>query len=369
MTTDVEDDRESLFFVSLPKSGTVYTWTCLRDVTGLRIPDFHLLEGWKDYNAGRDFSCPDLYACGDYNTQLLRPNQMKLYLKGYIFGAHMQASYHNMRVLQEVGIRRISVLLRDPRDAFVSWVHHLRQLGSAARDYHSRIYHIPRDYYGWSIERQFDFQSRAFLATTINWIEGWLDYYASGERKIDVLFVYYDELRSDPEAYVRKLVAFHQVPGADYSKVLVPEQGKLHFRKGEHDQWQVDLSPSNQALAADLLGDRIITGFDRAARSHPGFAAAQGALDRGNLAEAAASAYCVVSQFSSLLPAYELLFQAAALAGVAEPDFEEDAARALGNPTVEGCFRMRKSLVERADALRQRIEISATMGSDVRKAP
>jgi hypothetical protein len=36
-------DAPSVFFVSLPKSGTVYTWYSLQDVTGLKLPDFHLL--------------------------------------------------------------------------------------------------------------------------------------------------------------------------------------------------------------------------------------------------------------------------------------------------------------------------------------
>ena len=349
------DDRDSLFFVSLPKSGTVYTWTCLRDMTGLRMPDFHLLEGWRDYNSGRDFSCPDLYACGDYNTQLLRPEQMKLYLKGYIFGAHMQASYHNMRILDEVGIRRVSVLLRDPRDAFVSWVHHLRELGLAARNYHSRIYHIPRDYYDWPIERQFDFQARAFLPTTINWVEGWLDYYASEDRKVDILLVYYDELKSDPEAYLRKIVEFHQIDGVDFSKVVVPEQGKLHYRKGEHDQWQVDLSASNRALAMELLGDRIVVGFDRAARSHSAFRVAREALERGDPTRAAVAAFRVLSQFNNFAPAYEILSRAAALAGVDGSDFDTDVARGLGTPSIEGCFRVHDALVGQAAALLQRI--------------
>lgn len=350
------DERDSLFFVSLPKSGTVYTWTCLRDMTALRMPEFHLLEGWKDYNAGRDFSCPDLYACGDYNTQLLRPDQMKLYLKGYIFGAHMQASYHNMRILEEVGIRRVSVLLRDPRDAFVSWVHHLRQLGPSARNYHSRIYHIPRAYYDWSIEEQFDFQTRAFLSTTINWVEGWLDYYASEERRIDILFVYYDELKTDPVAYLKKIVEFHGIGTADFSKIVVPEQGKLHYRKGEHDQWQIDLSPANQAIAAELLGDRIIAGFDRAAGSHPAFSAARRALERGDAIGAATSTLEVLKQFSNFVPAYEMMFRAAERAGLGDVEsFRDDVSRTLGASSIEGCFRTRHALVERAAGLLRRM--------------
>ena len=98
--------KKSLFFVSLPKSGTVYSWTCLSEMTGLKIPEFHLMEGWREYNKGRDFSIPNLYACGDYNTQLLRPEQMKEYLNGFVFGAHMQ--------VDSVNDGPVTVLLESP---------------------------------------------------------------------------------------------------------------------------------------------------------------------------------------------------------------------------------------------------------------
>lgn len=39
------DSDSSIFFVSLPKSGTVFTWNILSQATGLQIPEFHKLEG------------------------------------------------------------------------------------------------------------------------------------------------------------------------------------------------------------------------------------------------------------------------------------------------------------------------------------
>jgi len=63
---------------------------------------------------------------------------MKLYTQGHIFGAHMQASYHNITILEESGIGRVTVLLRDPRDAFVSWYIISANSDLPARNYHSR---------------------------------------------------------------------------------------------------------------------------------------------------------------------------------------------------------------------------------------
>lgn len=339
-------DAPSVFFVSLPKSGTVYTWYSLQDVTGLKLPDFHLLEGWNDYNAGRDFSCPDLYACGDYNTQLLVPQGMKNFLRGYIFGSHMQASYHNMRILKESGIDRITVLLRDPRDAFVSWVHHLNKLGPSARDYHSKIYHIPRDYYQRSIEEQFSYQIRTFLPITVNWVEGWLDYYASPDKEVEIQFVYYDELKREPERYIRRITEFHRLQDVDYSKIVKAEPGKMHFRKGEHAQWRQDFSGDDQTLVENLMQDRILRGFNSAAGAHPGFVSANEQLATGNTRAAMVESVLALTQFPNYRPAYELFFQAAEKLNTDVSALRSQVEAELANPDTSGAFIYRYALVD-----------------------
>lgn len=305
---------KSLFFVSLPKSGTLFTWYSLSGVTGLAVPDFPALEGWGEYSTGKDFSCPDLYACGDYNTQLLRPENMAKFSHGYVFGGHMQASYHNIRVLEESGINKISVLLRDPRDALVSWVHHLAKLGPAGRNYHSKIYFMPPDYYDWPLIEQFRFQVRNFLPVISNWIEGWLSYYASPDRRVDVLILLYDELKVHPERYIRRLTDHFGVTDVDMSKIVVPEPGKMHFRKGTHGEWREDFAPEDHELVANLLGDRIGRRFRAAAETHPRMAEAKAALNEGRAA-AARAALGVLTEFPNHRPAFDLFVDAAGLAG------------------------------------------------------
>lgn len=338
-------NNKSIFFVSLPKSGTVYTWNSLSRVTGLKIPEFHLLQGWDDYNAGLDLSCPDIYACGDYNTQLLRPSEMKLYAEGYIFGAHMQSSYHNMRVLEENGINKITVLLRDPRDAFVSWVHHLKNLGPSARNYCSKIYHIPRAYFEWSLTKQFDFQIRTFLPIVVNWVEGWLDYYASSNKKINILFVYYDELKRNPVDYIRRITEHHGFTNIDLSKVVVPEVGKMHFRKGEHGQWKEEFTPANQSLANDLMQDRIEHGFYVAAQTHTGLMSSENLLQSGKYKEAAIEAFQSIIQFPNHSPSYDALFRAVDRCGENTASLRTRVETELKDLSVDGLFVYRDELV------------------------
>lgn len=336
----------SVFFVSLPKSGTVYTWYSLQDTTGLKLPEFHLLEGWNDYNTGRDFSCPDLYACGDYNTQLLIPAGMKNFLQGYIFGSHMQASYHNMRILKESGIDRITVLLRDPRDAFVSWVHHLNKLGPSARDYHSKIYHIPRNYYDWPLDEQFGYQIRTFLPVTVNWVEGWLDYYASADKEVEILFVYYDELKRKPERYIQRITEFHGLRDVDLSKIVKAEPGKMHFRKGEHEQWREEFPTGDQPLVENLMQDRILRGFNSAAEKHPGFVSANECLATGRIREALLESLAAITQFPNYLPAYEQFFQVAEKLDIDIAGLRKQVESELSSSSTSSAFIYRYELVD-----------------------
>ena len=314
------------------------------------------MAGWDSYNSGLDLLCPEIYACGDYNTQMLLPNAMKSFQKGYIFGSHMQASYHNMTVLHMSGIDRITVLLRDPRDAFISWVHHLKNLGVSARNYHSKIYHIPESYFDWSLPEQFDFQVRTFLSSIINWVEGWLDYYASSDKKIDVQFVYFDQLKRDPESYCRNIVKFHNIKNADFSKVITPEEGKFHFRKGEHGQWKVDLSEHNQRLVDTLLQDRIVRGFERAAQAHPGMTAAGQYHEQGNFVAAANKALEVIEQFSSCRCGYALLLRVAALADYDTQEFNDELQHELGSLELDDYFLYNDTLVKKAQKICQQLE-------------
>lgn len=357
--------QNSIFFVSLPKSGTVYTWTTISRVTGLKIPEFHLLKGWSQYNTGHEFVCPKIYACGDYNTQFLLPNNMKYYQYGYIFGAHMQASYHNMHVLEASGYDRIIVLLRDPRDALVSWVHHLKNLGPSARNYHSKIYYIPEDYWDWSLADQFQYQIRSFLPTIINWVEGWLAYYANPERKIDILFVLYDELKRHPMNYIKKMMAFNQIENVDYMQMPEVTQGKLHFRRGEHDQWREEFTREDQQLAANLMQDRLIQGFKRAVLHHPKLANYDQAMHRNAYLTAAENALCILQQFPNVEKGYQLFFEALSHLSIETSTLQTEVNQHLQSLAIEDYFKLPDDILTSCASMYASVYTQKTMRETV----
>jgi hypothetical protein len=70
------------------------------------------------------------------------------------------ATYHNVCTLSEAGFKRITVLIRDPRDSTVSWTYHLRApaMGERMRNFNSLIQHLPNDYFARPHAEQLAFQ-------------------------------------------------------------------------------------------------------------------------------------------------------------------------------------------------------------------
>ncbi len=180
----------------------------------------------------------------------------------------------------------------------------------------------------------------------MNWVEGWLDYHASEGREIEVLFVYYDELKREPARYLRRITDFHELDDVQFSTIITPEPGKLHFRKGVHEQWREEFSPLNQRLVDDLMQDRILRGFDAAASRHPGTIAAESMLASGCAKDAAAAALRAVTEFPNYREGYEALMRAAEDCGADSMPLRALVAAELGKPSVADSFIYRFELVD-----------------------
>ncbi len=281
--------QPSLFFVTLPKSGTTYTWQTLAELTGLdTTPKTDDTPPWTAYWAGREFGIASLYSAGDFTSQMLRPEALSRFLpEGFLFGAHMLPSRHNMLALKEAGLSKVTVLLRDPRDATVSWVHHMQRMGPETRGYHSKIYGMPCDLWDWPHDRQMAFYVRVWLPLAVNWVEAWLEYYADPERDLDIQLLLFDDLKTAPRRYFERILAFHGNAARSWDPVKPPEPGKRHFRGGRHGDWSREFQWDDRALSDLLLADRLQRAYRRAAAAHPDMRTARVLLEAGDRSGAA----------------------------------------------------------------------------------
>jgi sulfotransferase family protein len=252
---------KSIFFSSLPKSGTEFFWGGLRDITGLSAPALMSNQSFlADYFSGY-YIGDEVTSTGVFTSERLLPGPLAQLMAGgaYIIGAHAPASFHNLSALFESGIRKVAILIRDPRDATVSWTYHLRSAANL-RNFTSLAMHIPTDYYQWPHERQLAYQVRTFLPVAVNWIESWLEAPVFN-RELKILHVAFEDLVREPEKTFERSLSFFGREDYDLSKLTPAQRGLRHFRKGKSGQWREEFSKSDGAFAQDLMTDRIPSGL------------------------------------------------------------------------------------------------------------
>lgn len=247
--------------VSLPRSGTVYTWHSLMDLSGLRPPEFGVQPDILKFKQKGSFDQDNLYAIGDFGTQFLLAKGLRRYLpEGYVLGSHIPANQHNLNVLREGGVGKIMVLVRDPRDSTISWTYHMRKEGPRMRDHHTNIFYLPERYFQWGHDRQLSYQIRTFLPMAVNWLEGWFERAAAGSG-LDIHIAYYDNLSRDPLGYFKKIFDHFGISGIDCNRLSEPSVGP-HFRVGSNGQWRKEFSEADIRFASDLMGTRLNEAYE-----------------------------------------------------------------------------------------------------------
>ncbi len=276
---------KGLFFATLPKSGTSFTHSTIASITGLEIPAW-MLDSKKmaEWQTGVCCDRRWYWASGEFSSCRLEKEGLRRSLaKPQVITSHLPASHHNLHTLAECGVETVSVLLRDPRDATVSWVHHLRKHGPATAPHTSHFQYLPPAYFEWDLQAQMEFGIATFLPQAVDWVESWL--FALTRQDFPGLqanLYYYDELRSRPRQYFRRLLGGHGITQYDESGIQQPKPGENHFRKGNHASWKEEFPESWHSWASQLLTARLGQAFADAAKACPLLGRARGASEAGD---------------------------------------------------------------------------------------
>ena len=143
------DSQPSLVIATLPKSGTDFTVNGFLNTSTMRLPEvYHDPDVMAAMRSGYSSRDERLISTGNFDTQTLVSDALKLYLdNGHIIPTHMAASHHNLTSVLEAGHKRITVIIRDPRDATVSLTYHIAKAGADLRNLHSEFQFVPEDYH------------------------------------------------------------------------------------------------------------------------------------------------------------------------------------------------------------------------------
>jgi hypothetical protein len=217
----------------MPKSGTVYVARSLAKILGLRLMylgNSYALIDQIDLQSSRTFSGG-----------------------GYISPNHLAPSPENLQILQHFKLKMV-LHLRDPRQALLSWVHHLDRIAGGCDTSEGLLYFTPRPptgYFEFSLSRKIDWQIENYLPQLVSWVARWVEVADAGT--IPILITHQNDLRTQEKAFFDAILAFHQID-LDYALPNLPRRvDETHFRLADPMEWRRTFTPDQAARAMTLI--------------------------------------------------------------------------------------------------------------------
>jgi hypothetical protein len=225
--------QESILLNTMPKSGSVYVAMSLEKLLGLsfmHLGNRYVLIDQIDVQDARTFT-----------------------RGGYVSQNHLAPSNENLQILQQLKLKMV-LHLRDPRQALLSWLHHLDWISGCSDESDSLLYCVPRTplgYFGWSLSRKLDWQIENYLPNLVAWTKRWVEIADQGT--IPILITHQNDLRSNEKAFFDAILAFYQL-SLDFALPNVPRtMHETHFRRADPAEWRLTFTPEQAARATSEI--------------------------------------------------------------------------------------------------------------------
>lgn len=170
---------------------------------------------------------------GDFPSYWLAPSWVARFrLGGCVLHDHFGASPFNLEVLKEHGIRRVFVLLRDPRAAAASIVTMAYGTGQSPEAYEKLVLEALRKSYR-------------------PWLKEWFE--AARSDALEVHWIRSSDVTAGPESLARVVAIVCEIVGIDPERRKEVEIVSANFVTGSSDAWRQKISEKAQAEMWDLL--------------------------------------------------------------------------------------------------------------------
>ena len=188
--------------------------------------------------------------------------------KNVIGGEHLPPTPYNLRLFEFAGIEKITLLVRDPRDALISWWRHLERPDIKSKEWHAASLVAS----GFQSENYYQLNEVSKLADLIklmypamqSWLLQWADVRQNDSRFSFYVFRF-EDMVADPEDAFRKLFGFF---GHDVTPVLPPKRTddeyidvSTHFRRGVVGSFRDEGPDSLMASLQDQFDPRLTEYF------------------------------------------------------------------------------------------------------------
>jgi tetratricopeptide (TPR) repeat protein len=181
---------------------------------------------------------------------------------------HVPANSYN-RFIISLLFDRLIVNVRDPRQALLSFVHHLnREKGIYYCQYSNfidlfKLMQFPKSYFDLPLTEQITWQlENWFFPAAIQWIDGWLNALEDPSFNPKILLTKYETLVVNPKEFFKKILDFLEI---EESKFTMPEKPKFqkesHYRQGQIDEWRKVFTPEHIEKVNSMIPDRFFDKF------------------------------------------------------------------------------------------------------------
>lgn len=225
-----------LLITTMPRSGTYYISRLFSD--GLRI---------KSQIVSNQY----------FPSDTIRYHALKEFANGnYVSQDHFEASKINLTHISHYG-GRVLCHVRDPRQAMLSWIHHIEQYKENAETYLFIYPPLPESYYGYSLERKIDWAIDNWLPLLVRWTEDWVAV-ADGDGPVKVKMTHYEEMIRDEKAFITDVLDFFSVPRERFIPTKIELGEDVHFRKGDADEWKTVFTSAQRTKATALIPNDLM---------------------------------------------------------------------------------------------------------------
>ena len=230
--------QNAVILNTLPKSGSVYISSVI--ATSIQPYGYHFKRISQDR----------FHDDHIYEGQIIGAMRSK-----FVTQEHIDASPRNVQLLKKYCPKMV-LNLRDPRQATLSWLHHVQKCGTSHHPCWSTDICPPAEYHRtWSFEQKVDWQIEHYLPAVVKWIEDWVAVIDSGE--MDILVTRFEDLKANPHRFFTEILDFYNLP-KKHLAVKKTEVGVAHFRKGEVAEWKrvmtkKQIQRMHEIIPVDLL--------------------------------------------------------------------------------------------------------------------
>jgi len=237
------DSIPSILFNTLPKSASVFILETLSKA--LKKPAFAISPGYFPQDL--------------VDSRLVS----KLIAVNGISQSHLDVSEFNQIFFKK--IKKIILHLRDPRQATLSWIHHLDRL-NLENQYDlidTVIPTLPDNYFNYDLNDKIDYQLEFYFPQVLTWISNWLDYVNESKEQGHIIITTYESFVLNQTEYFSEIFEFL---GCDlHSDILIPEvipTRDKNYRLGKTDEWLTILSDRQKQSASSKIPQKMKEQFD-----------------------------------------------------------------------------------------------------------